>query len=150
MTLDVVTSVVNYDCGFCVKKLSLRVKSSFSLIPLKPSFVSSLHVKLLSFFFFSPEFPFVYQSDEEQERMMGLYQDLHSHMHHPTRPLRFLYRLTETENLLAWVSMVQLYHQCCSVVRIEYLQSVTHHCCTSETFNRGVVIIISPAGDEWL
>lgn len=103
-----VTYVVNYHCGFCIKKLSMSFKSSFSLIPLKPSFVLSLQVKLLSFFFFSPEFPFVYQSDEEQERMMGLYQDLHSHMHHPTRPLRFLYRLSETENLLAWVSVVQL------------------------------------------
>lgn len=52
----------------------------------------------------SPEFPAVYQSDEEQERMMQLYQDLHSHLHHPTRPLRFFYRSTETENLLAWVT----------------------------------------------
>lgn len=102
-----VTSVVNYHCGFCIKKRSISFKRSFSLIPLKPSFVLSLQMKLLSFFFFSPEFPFVYQSDEEQERMMGLYQDLHSHMHHPTRPLRFLYRLTETENLLAWVRMLQ-------------------------------------------
>uniref|UniRef100_A0A3Q3WY84 Vacuolar fusion protein MON1 homolog n=1 Tax=Mola mola TaxID=94237 RepID=A0A3Q3WY84_MOLML len=52
----------------------------------------------------SPEFPFVYQSDEEQERLMGLYQELHSHLHYPTRPLRFYYRCGETENLLAWVT----------------------------------------------
>ncbi|XP_010733272.1 vacuolar fusion protein MON1 homolog A [Larimichthys crocea] len=52
----------------------------------------------------SPEFPAVYQSDEEQERLMGLYQDLHSHLHHPTRPLRSFYRCSETENLLAWVT----------------------------------------------
>ncbi|XP_075904054.1 vacuolar fusion protein MON1 homolog A [Nelusetta ayraudi] len=52
----------------------------------------------------SPEFPDLYQSDEEQERLMQLYQDLHSHLHHPTRPLRFFYRCGETENLLAWVT----------------------------------------------
>ena len=51
----------------------------------------------------SPEFPVVYQSDEEQERLMGLYQDLHSCLHHPTRPLCSFYRCGETENLLAWV-----------------------------------------------
>lgn len=52
----------------------------------------------------SPEFPDLYQSDEEQERLMGLYQDLHSHLHHSTRPLRSFYRCGETENLLAWVT----------------------------------------------
>uniref|UniRef100_A0A3Q1F2I4 Vacuolar fusion protein MON1 homolog n=1 Tax=Acanthochromis polyacanthus TaxID=80966 RepID=A0A3Q1F2I4_9TELE len=52
----------------------------------------------------SPEFPEVYQSDEEQERLMGLYQDLHSCLHHPTRPLRTFYRCSETENLMAWVT----------------------------------------------
>ncbi|MED6236429.1 hypothetical protein ATANTOWER_009086 [Ataeniobius toweri] len=52
----------------------------------------------------SPEFPEVYQSDEEQERLMGLYQDLHSCLHHQTRPLRSFYRCSEMENLLAWVT----------------------------------------------
>ncbi|XP_061584008.1 vacuolar fusion protein MON1 homolog A [Cololabis saira] len=52
----------------------------------------------------SPEIPMVYQSEAEQERLMGLYQDLHSCMHHPTRPLRSFYRCGETENLLAWVT----------------------------------------------
>lgn len=52
----------------------------------------------------SPEFPDVYESNEEQERLMGLYQDLHSRLHHPTRPLRSFYRCSETENLLAWVT----------------------------------------------
>ncbi|XP_071779067.1 protein SAND-like [Centroberyx gerrardi] len=52
----------------------------------------------------SPELPGVYQSEEEQERLMGLYQDLHSRLHHPTRPLRSIYRCGETENLLAWVT----------------------------------------------
>lgn len=52
----------------------------------------------------SPEFPVLYQSEEEQERLMGLYQELHSHLHHPTRPLRSFYRCSNTENLLAWVT----------------------------------------------
>ncbi|KAG7229675.1 hypothetical protein INR49_012719 [Caranx melampygus] len=52
----------------------------------------------------SPEFPVVYQSDEEQERLMGLYQDLHSCLHHPNRPLRSFYRCGDSENLLAWVT----------------------------------------------
>lgn len=52
----------------------------------------------------SPEFPSVYESNEEQERLMGLYQDLHSRLHHPTRPLRSFYRCSETENLLTWVT----------------------------------------------
>lgn len=52
----------------------------------------------------SPEFPLVYQSDEEQGRLMALYQDLHSYVHHPTRPLRSFYRCGETENMMAWVS----------------------------------------------
>ncbi|MED6280754.1 hypothetical protein CHARACLAT_014058 [Characodon lateralis] len=52
----------------------------------------------------SPEFPEVYQSDEEQERLMELYQDLHSCLHHQTRPLRSFYRCSEMENLLAWVT----------------------------------------------
>lgn len=52
----------------------------------------------------SPEFPMVYQSDEEQERLLSLYQELHSCLHHPTRPLRYYYRCRETENLLAQVT----------------------------------------------
>ncbi|KAM3878376.1 vacuolar fusion protein MON1 homolog A [Diretmus argenteus] len=52
----------------------------------------------------SPELPMVYESEEKHERLMGLYQDLHSRLHHPTRPLRSIYRCGETENLLAWVT----------------------------------------------
>uniref|UniRef100_A0A8C7R4A6 Vacuolar fusion protein MON1 homolog n=1 Tax=Oncorhynchus mykiss TaxID=8022 RepID=A0A8C7R4A6_ONCMY len=58
----------------------------------------------------SPELPLLYQSVEEQERLMGLYQYLQSHLHHPTRPLRSIYRCGETENMLAWVtSGIELY-----------------------------------------
>uniref|UniRef100_A0A8C6URP0 Vacuolar fusion protein MON1 homolog n=1 Tax=Neogobius melanostomus TaxID=47308 RepID=A0A8C6URP0_9GOBI len=52
----------------------------------------------------SPEFPDLYQSEEQQERVMTLYQDLHSRLHHPVRPLRSFYRCSETENLLGWVT----------------------------------------------
>lgn len=52
----------------------------------------------------SPEFPELYQYDEEQERLMGSYQELHSHLHHPVRPLRMFYCCRNQENLLAWVT----------------------------------------------
>ncbi|XP_006630748.1 vacuolar fusion protein MON1 homolog A [Lepisosteus oculatus] len=52
----------------------------------------------------SPELPAPYQTEEEQERLMGLYQYLHSRVHHTTRPLRSIYHCGERENLLAWVT----------------------------------------------
>ncbi|KAJ8258606.1 hypothetical protein COCON_G00176180 [Conger conger] len=52
----------------------------------------------------SPEIPIPYQCEEEQERLMRLYQYLHSRMHHPTRPLRSIYRCADKENLLALVT----------------------------------------------
>lgn len=52
----------------------------------------------------SPEFPALYQSEEQQEHIMTLYQDLHSRLHHPVRPLRSFYRCGEAENVLAWVT----------------------------------------------
>lgn len=52
----------------------------------------------------SPEFPVQYQSEDQQERVMALYQDLHSRLHHPVRPLRSFYSCSETENLLGWVT----------------------------------------------
>lgn len=36
---------------------------------------------------------------------MGSYQELHSHLHHPVRPLRIFYCCSSQENLLAWVSI---------------------------------------------
>lgn len=39
---------------------------------------------------------------------MGLYQELHSHLHHPVRPLRFFYCCSNKENLLAWVSITKI------------------------------------------
>ncbi|XP_030231531.1 LOW QUALITY PROTEIN: vacuolar fusion protein MON1 homolog A [Gadus morhua] len=54
--------------------------------------------------FTSPELPGVYQSEEGQERLMGLYQELHSRLHHSTRPLLSIYRCGETENFMAWLT----------------------------------------------
>ncbi|KAI7795292.1 vacuolar fusion protein MON1 homolog A [Triplophysa rosa] len=52
----------------------------------------------------SPDLPVPYQADEEHERLIGLYQNLHSCLHHPTRPLRYMYCCRETENLYALVT----------------------------------------------
>ncbi|KAI4884814.1 hypothetical protein NFI96_003261 [Prochilodus magdalenae] len=52
----------------------------------------------------SPELPVPYQKEEEQERLIGLYRYLHSCLHHPTRPLRSVYRCGDTENLFAWAT----------------------------------------------
>ncbi|KAI1890903.1 hypothetical protein AGOR_G00158390 [Albula goreensis] len=52
----------------------------------------------------SPEIPVPYKCEEEEERLMDLYQYLHSRMHHPTRPLRSIYHCAEKENLLAYVT----------------------------------------------
>uniref|UniRef100_A0A3B4D720 Vacuolar fusion protein MON1 homolog n=2 Tax=Pygocentrus nattereri TaxID=42514 RepID=A0A3B4D720_PYGNA len=52
----------------------------------------------------SPELPVPYQREEEHERLIGLYRYLHSCLHHPTRPLRSVYRCGDTENLFAWAT----------------------------------------------
>lgn len=52
----------------------------------------------------SPELPVPYLAEEEQERLMGLYQYLHSRVHHPKRQLHSIYHCGERENLLAWVT----------------------------------------------
>ncbi|KAL2091213.1 hypothetical protein ACEWY4_013476 [Coilia grayii] len=52
----------------------------------------------------SPELEGPYSSDEEQERLMCLYQQLHSRLHHPTRPLSSIYHTTHTHNLYAKVT----------------------------------------------
>ncbi|KAA0707550.1 Protein SAND [Triplophysa tibetana] len=52
----------------------------------------------------SPDLPVPYQAVEEHERLIGLYQNLHSCLHHPTRPLRYMYCCRETENLYALVT----------------------------------------------
>ena len=51
----------------------------------------------------SPEIEAPYDSEEEQERLLGLYQYLHSRAHNASRPLKTIYYTGPNENLLAWV-----------------------------------------------
>lgn len=51
----------------------------------------------------SPEIEAPYTSEEEQERLLGLYQYLHSRAHNASRPLKTIYYTGPNENLLAWV-----------------------------------------------
>uniref|UniRef100_A0A4W5LRU6 Vacuolar fusion protein MON1 homolog n=1 Tax=Hucho hucho TaxID=62062 RepID=A0A4W5LRU6_9TELE len=55
-----------------------------------------LYKSMSSGLYTSPELPLLYQSVEEQERLMGLYLYLHSCLHHLPRPLRSIYRCGET------------------------------------------------------
>ncbi|XP_006770667.1 PREDICTED: vacuolar fusion protein MON1 homolog A [Myotis davidii] len=54
--------------------------------------------------FTSPEMEAPYTSEEEQERLLGLYQYLHSRAHNASRPLKTIYYTGPNENLLAWVT----------------------------------------------
>lgn len=52
----------------------------------------------------NPEIEAPYTSEEEQERLLGLYQYLHSRAHNASRPLKTIYYTGPNENLLAWVT----------------------------------------------
>lgn len=54
--------------------------------------------------FSSPEIDAPYITEEEKERLLGLYQYLHSRAHNSSRPLSYIYYTGSNENLLAWVS----------------------------------------------
>ncbi|XP_043834886.1 vacuolar fusion protein MON1 homolog A isoform X1 [Dromiciops gliroides] len=54
--------------------------------------------------FTSPEIEDPYVSEEEQERLLGLYQYLHSRAHNASRPLKTIYYTGPNENLLALVT----------------------------------------------
>ncbi|KAM9272042.1 LOW QUALITY PROTEIN: vacuolar fusion protein MON1 homolog A [Cariama cristata] len=59
--------------------------------------------------FTSPEIEAPYVQEEEKERLLGLYQYLHSRAHNSSRPLKNIY-YGPRENLLAWVtSAFELY-----------------------------------------
>lgn len=51
----------------------------------------------------SPEIEAPYVQEEEKERLLGLYQYLHSRAHNSPRPLKNIYFTGPRENLLAWV-----------------------------------------------
>ncbi|XP_066473117.1 vacuolar fusion protein MON1 homolog A [Tiliqua scincoides] len=60
--------------------------------------------------FTSPEIDAPYITEEEKERLLGLYQYLHSRAHNSSRPLKNIYYTGSNENLLAWVtSAFELY-----------------------------------------
>lgn len=60
--------------------------------------------------FTSPEIDAPYITEEEKERLLGLYQYLHSRAHNSSRPLKNIYYTGSKENLLAWVtSAFELY-----------------------------------------
>lgn len=78
----------------------------------------------------SPELPVPYHTEEMQERLMELYRYLHSRLHHPTRPLRSIYRCTNTENLLAWVRICACVHKHARALIHRHLSQRQH---TTET-----------------
>ncbi|CAG5083423.1 Similar to Mon1a: Vacuolar fusion protein MON1 homolog A (Mus musculus) [Cotesia congregata] len=54
--------------------------------------------------FWSPGFQSPYCTDQEVERLLGLYQCLHHRLHSPTRPLKLIFQQLEKETMLAWVT----------------------------------------------
>jgi hypothetical protein len=40
---------------------------------------------------------------EESERLLGLYQALHHHLHAASRPLKLLHQQLDKETMLGWV-----------------------------------------------
>ncbi|XP_058027370.1 vacuolar fusion protein MON1 homolog A isoform X2 [Ahaetulla prasina] len=55
-------------------------------------------------FFTSPEIEAPYITEKEKERLLELYQYLHSRAHNSTHPLNNIYYTGSNENLLAWVT----------------------------------------------
>lgn len=54
--------------------------------------------------FWSPGFQPPYTTDEEIERLLGLYQCLHHRLHSPSRPLKLIFQQLDKETMLAWVA----------------------------------------------
>lgn len=52
----------------------------------------------------SPEIEAPYVTEEQKERLLGLYQYLHSRVHSSSSPLKYIYCAGLSENLLAWVT----------------------------------------------
>ncbi|XP_071562761.1 vacuolar fusion protein MON1 homolog [Temnothorax nylanderi] len=54
--------------------------------------------------FWSPGVKPPYTTDEEIERLLGLYQCLHHRLHSPSRPLKLIFQQLDKETMLAWVA----------------------------------------------
>ncbi|XP_014773330.1 vacuolar fusion protein MON1 homolog A isoform X2 [Octopus bimaculoides] len=52
----------------------------------------------------SPELEAPYLSQEEQDRLFGLYQYLHHRIHSSSRPLKLLYHVGAHETLIGWIT----------------------------------------------
>ncbi|XP_069500246.1 vacuolar fusion protein MON1 homolog A [Ambystoma mexicanum] len=64
--------------------------------------------------FTCPEIEAPYVTEEEKERLLGLYQYLHSRAHNSSHPLKNIYYTGPSENLLAWVTNAFELYMCYS------------------------------------
>uniref|UniRef100_A0A8C8S135 Vacuolar fusion protein MON1 homolog n=1 Tax=Pelusios castaneus TaxID=367368 RepID=A0A8C8S135_9SAUR len=64
--------------------------------------------------FTSPEIEAPYVSEEEKQRLLELYQYMHSRAHNSSRPLKNIYFTGPHENLLAWVTSAFELYMCYS------------------------------------
>ncbi|XP_063072061.1 vacuolar fusion protein MON1 homolog A [Engraulis encrasicolus] len=69
-----------------------------------PQLIHFLYKSKSSGLYTSPEFPVPYCREEERQRLMSVYQQLHGRLHHPTRPMTSIYHTTHTHNLYARVT----------------------------------------------
>lgn len=53
--------------------------------------------------FWSPALEPPYHTMEESQRLLGLYQALHHHLHAASRPLKLLHQQLDKETMLGWV-----------------------------------------------
>lgn len=67
--------------------------------------------KQMNMCFYSPEIDPPYITEEEKERLLGLYQYLHSRAHNSSHPLSNIYYTGSNENLLAWVRVLHCCYQ---------------------------------------
>ncbi|PNF25223.1 Vacuolar fusion protein MON1-like protein A [Cryptotermes secundus] len=54
--------------------------------------------------FWSPALEPPYHTTEESQRLLGLYQALHHHLHAASRPLKLLHQQLDKETMLGWVT----------------------------------------------
>jgi len=55
----------------------------------------------------SPDYSGPYTTAEQQTRLFGIYQWVHSRMHSPARTLKILFHVGKYESVLGWVSVPQ-------------------------------------------
>jgi len=55
--------------------------------------------------FTSPQICAPYVTPTQKERLHGLYLNIHGRMHSSARPIRIMYKVTQYESILGWVSL---------------------------------------------